>query len=309
MSPSVPIQLIGMPQDFGQMRRGVDMGPSALRVAGLNERLVRLGLSVIDSGDVSCEMMTTQEVGRTDLRFLDAVAEGSRRLADVVAGAVLAGRFPLVLGGDHSISIGTVAGLAAGGGRQGLIWLDAHADFNTPDTSPSGNIHGMALAVALGRGDPRLTEIASAAGGRASGEAPAFLEENAVIVGARDLDPGEREALRRSRVTVFTMRAIDEIGIAEVMKRALEIASRGADRVHLSLDFDVVDPSEAPGVGTPVAGGITFREAHVALEIVADSSALASMEIVEINPTLDERNRTSELAVGLVASALGQRIY
>ncbi len=306
MSPSVPIQIIGMPQDFGQTHRGVDMGPSALRVAGLNERLARLGLSVSDSGDVSCELMTTQEVFEPKLRFLPAVVEGSRRLAAVVAEAASAGRFPLVLGGDHSTSIGTLAGLGTAGRRQGLIWLDAHADFNTPDTSPTGNIHGMALAVVLGRGDPRLTAVGGAA--RADGSRT-VSEENTVIVGVRDIDPGERDALKRSKVTLFTMRAIDEMGIAAVMRRALEIALRGVDRVHLSLDFDVIDPSEAPGVGTPVPGGITYREAHVALEIVADSGALASMEIVEINPTFDERNRTSELAVGLVASALGQRIY
>jgi arginase len=185
--------------------------------------------------------------------------------------------------------------------RQGLIWIDAHGDFNTPETTPSGNIHGMALAVALGHGDPRLTSI--------GGAFPKALESNTVLVGVRDLDPGERDNLRRTKVTVFSMRDIDEMGMSRVMERAIAVASQGVKRVHLSFDIDVITPDEAPGVGTPVPGGITFREAHLALEMLADSGILTSMEFVEINPTLDLRNRTSELAVGLVASALGQRIY
>lgn len=299
-SPNV-VQIIGMPQDYGQTLRGVDMGASALRVAGLNDRLIRLGLDVHDRGDVSCEIMTTREVAEPKLRFLPDVVAGSRRLAEEVAEVARGGRLPLVLGGDHSVSIGTLAGLAAVEPRQGLIWLDAHGDFNSPDTSPTGNIHGMALAIVLGHGDPRLTTI--------GGSHAKALEENTVLVGVRDLDEQERSALKRSKVSVFTMRSIDELGIDVVMRRALEIASRGVTRVHLSLDVDVIDPEEAPGVGTPVPGGVTFREAHLALEILADSGFLTSMEVVEINPTLDDRNRTSELAVGLIASALGQRIY
>jgi arginase len=254
----------------------------------------------VDAGDVSCDIMTTQDVSEPRLRFLPAVLEGSRRLATEVAAAVAAGHFPLVLGGDHSVSIGTLAGVASAGRPQGVIWLDAHGDFNTPETTPSGNIHGMALAVNLGLGDPRLTAI--------GGAGPKVVESNAVLVGVRDLDPGERDALARSRVTVFTMRHIDELGMRAVMERALAIASAGVERLHVSLDIDVIDPFEAPGVGTPVPGGITFREAHLALEILSDSGRVTSMEVVEINPTLDDRNRTSELAVGLMASALGQRI-
>jgi len=295
-----PICVIGMPMDFGQTHRGVDMGPSALRVAGLNEKLERLGMAVADLGDVSCDIMTTQEVAEPRLRFLPAVAEGCRRLGGAVGEVVERGGFPLVLGGDHSVSIGTLAGLAGGGARPGLIWFDAHADFNTADTTPSGNIHGMALAVNVGLGDERLTSIGM--------RGPKALEENTVLVGVRDLDPGERANLAASKVTVFTMRHIDELGMRAVMARALAIASRGVERVHLSVDVDVIDPFEAPGVGTPVAGGVTYREAHLALEILADSGAITSMEVVEINPTLDDRNRTSELAVGLIASALGQRI-
>jgi arginase len=302
------INVIGMPMDFGQTHRGVDMGPSALRVAGLNEQLARLDLRVVDSGDVSCDIMTTQDVAEPQLRFLPAVVEGCARLAAAVEEVAARGEFPLVLGGDHSVSIGTLAGLASARGesasrdaaRQGLIWIDAHGDLNTAETTPSGNIHGMALAVNLGRGDARLTQI--------GGPAPKALEENTVLIGVRDLDAGEKALLAASKITVFTMRHIDEVGMRNVMEQAIAIATRGVERVHLSLDVDVIDPFEAPGVGTPVPGGVTFREAHLALEILADSGAVTSMEVVEVNPTLDDRNRTSELAVGLIASALGQRI-
>jgi arginase len=298
--PPAIVNVIGMPMDFGQYHRGVDMGPSALRVAGLNERLARLGIDVRDSGDVSCAIMTTEQMVEPCLRFLPAVVEGCRRLAATVRAVDERGEFPLVLGGDHSVSIGTLGGLGAADARRGLIWFDAHGDFNTAETTPSGNIHGMALAVNLGRGDSRLTGLV-----RPGAKA---LEENTVIVGLRDLDAGEREALAASKATVFTMRHIDEMGMRAVMEQAIAIASRGVDRVHLSLDVDVIDPFEAPGVGTPVPGGVTYREAHLACEILADSGAITSMEVVEINPTLDDRNRTSELAVGLLASALGQRI-
>jgi arginase len=314
------ISVIGMPMDFGQTHRGVDMGPSALRVAGLNEQLAKLDLRVRDEGDVSCDIMTTQDVAEPRLRFLPAVVEGCARLAAAVEEVAARGEMPLVLGGDHSVSIGTLAGLARAGAREGsstsggarggsatreaarlgLIWIDAHGDLNTPETTPSGNIHGMALAVNLGRGDARLTEI--------GGAGPKALEENTVLIGVRDLDAGEKALLAASKITVFTMRHIDEVGMRAVMEQALAIATRGVERVHLSLDVDVIDPFEAPGVGTPVPGGVTFREAHLALEILADSGAITSMEVVEVNPTLDDRNRTSELAVGLIASALGQRI-
>jgi len=295
------IHLLGMPQDYGQTLRGVDMGPSAMRVAGLEERLEKIGVNVVDMGDVDCPVMATQSEGEPKLRFLPAVVDGSHHLAREVIKVVEAGGFPLVLGGDHSISIGTLAGLGQVERRQGLIWMDAHGDFNTPETTPSGNIHGMALAVALGYGDTRLTSI--------GGAFPKAIEENTVLVGVRDLDRAERDLLKSTRVSVFTMRDIDEIGMRAVMDRAIAIASRGVTRVHLSFDIDMLTPDEAPGVGTPVAGGATFREAHLALEMLADSGVVTSMEFVEVNPTLDLRNQTSELAVGLVASALGQRIY
>lgn len=299
--PRRTIHLLGMPQDYGQTLRGVDMGPSAMRVAGLEERLEKIGIHVVDHGDVDCPVMATQAEGEPKLRFLPAVVDGSNHLAVEVRRVVEAGGFPLILGGDHSISIGTLSGLGQVERRQGLIWMDAHGDFNTPDTTPSGNIHGMALAVALGYGDPRLTAI--------GGAFPKALEENTVVVGVRDLDPRERDLLKSTKVTVFTMRDIDEIGMRAVMERAIAVAGSGVKKVHLSFDIDFLTPDEAPGVGTPVAGGATFREAHLALEMLADSGILTSMEFVEVNPTLDLRNQTSELAVGLVASALGQRIY
>lgn len=294
------LHLIGMPQDYGQTLRGVDMGPSALRVAGLKEALEKLGYIVIDDGDVEVPVMATQDVGDPRLRLLDAVIQGSHRLAEVVTAAVKRGHLPVVLGGDHSISIGTMAGIATVEPRQGLIWIDAHGDFNTPATTPSGNIHGMALAVNLGYGDERLTAIV--------GPHPKAREENTVLVGVRDLDAGEKALLMDSHVTVFTMRDIDELGMRAVMERAIQVASHGVEHVHLSFDMDVLNPEEAPGVGTPVDGGITFREAHLALEMLADSGVLTSLEFVEINPILDVRNRTSELAVGLILSALGKKI-
>ena len=294
------LHLIGMPQDYGQTLRGVDMGPSALRVAGLKEALEKLGYIVIDDGDVEVPVMATQDVGDPRLRLLDAVIQGSHRLAEVVSAAVKRGHLPVVLGGDHSISIGTMAGLGLVEPKQGLIWIDAHGDFNTPDTTPSGNIHGMALAVNLGYGDPRLTAIG---GARAKAR-----EENTVLVGIRDLDPGEKTALLATNVTIFTIRDIDELGMKTVMERAIQVASHGVDHVHLSFDMDVINPDEAPGVGTPVDGGMTYREAHLALEMLADSGILTSVEFVEINPILDVRNRTSELAVELITSALGKKI-
>jgi len=299
--PIRSIHVLGMPQDYGQRLRGVDMGPSALRVAGLEEALAKIGIEVFDHGDVECPVMATQDEGEAQLRFLPAVIDGSNHLAAEVKRVAEGGNFPLILGGDHSISIGTMSGLGQVERRQGLIWMDAHGDFNTPETTPSGNIHGMALAIALGYGDPRLTSI--------GGAFPKALEENTVLVGVRDIDRHERELLKTTRITVFTMRDIDEIGMRAVMERAIAIAGSGVKRVHLSFDIDFITPDEAPGVGTPVPGGATFREAHLALEMLADSGILTSMEFVEVNPTLDVRNQTSELAVGLVASALGQRIY
>jgi arginase len=298
------IRIIGVPLDLGQSRRGVDMGPSALRIANLAPRLAALGHQVEHLGNLETpERDTLPETSRA-LDFLPAIATACQRLATYTAQAVREGYVPLVLGGDHSLAAGSVAGVATALAerqrRLGLIWLDAHGDMNTPESSASGNVHGMPLAHLLGHGDPLLATIAR--------PGPAVRAENTVVVGARDLDPPEREHARRWGLHVFTMRDIDERGMRAVMTDALARASRDTGGVHVSVDADFVDPAEAPGVGTPVRGGVTYREAHLAMEMIHDSQQLRSMDIVEINPVLDNHNRTAELAVGLVLSGFGLRI-
>ena len=291
--------------DLGAARRGVDMGPSAIRIAGAAERLCDLGHLVDETRNIGIplrEELPAQEAGRA--RFLSAIVEACAQLAVETAHAVRAESIPVTLGGDHSLAMGSLAGVATAlaerGERVGLVWLDAHSDIHTPDTSASGNVHGMPVAHLLGHGDRRLASIASVA--------PALRPENVVLVGLRDVDPPERDHIRDWGVTAFTMRDIDERGIAAVMRDALEIAGRGTAGVHVSLDMDWLDPIEAPGVGTAVRGGATYREAHTAMEIVADRDEhLFSLDVVEVNPVLDRHNRTAELAVGLIASALGQR--
>lgn len=295
------VAVIGVPMDLGGRRRGTDMGPSAIRYAGLDDALRQLGHDLVDLGNIPVAIRETRAVGDPRAKFLDEIVEVCEELALRVENVIKEGRMPIVLGGDHSIAIGTVGGLARAGCDVGVIWLDAHGDFNTPETTPSGSIHGMPLAAIVGRGHARLVGCA--------GVAPKVAEERTVLVGVRDLDPGEREALRNAAVTVFTMKDVDEKGIAWVMRRAIHIASDGGRRgVHVTMDLDVVDPGYAPGVGTPVAGGLTYREAHLAMEIVAESGCMASLELTEINPILDQGNRTAVLAVGLVASALGKTI-
>jgi arginase len=295
-----PVRIIGVPTDYGASRRGVDMGPSAIRYAGLAAELDALGPGVADGGALPApriEEASRADPGRPDARYLDAIESVCGRLADEVAGAVGGGETPLVLGGDHSLAIGTLAG-ASRGADLGVVWFDAHGDFNTPETTPSGNVHGMSLAAALGRGEFETSSWARAGGLDAA---------NVALVGVRDLDPEERRALQGSDVRVFTMSDIDDRGITAVVDDALGVASSGTDGVHVSLDVDWLDPTEAPGVGTPVRGGVTYREAHAALERVADVD-LQSLELVEVNPILDDHNRTAELAVELAASALGKRI-
>jgi arginase len=296
------IRIIGVPLDLGAARRGVDMGPSALRIARLADRLRRLGHRVEDRGNliVSQREHLPDSAGET----LVAMAEVCRALAAETAAAVREGVTPLVLGGDHSLSMGSVAGVATAlaerGERVGLIWLDAHGDINTPETSSSGNLHGMPVAHLLGLGDRRLSMIAT--------PHPALRPQQCVMVGLRDLDPPERQHIRDLGITAFTMREIDERGLQAVMSDAIAIASEGTGGIHLSCDPDWIDPSDAPGVGTPVRGGATFREAHLALEMAADSGRVVAMDLVEINPVLDQRNRTAELAVDLIVSAFGARI-
>ncbi|SFG77584.1 arginase [Halopelagius inordinatus] len=298
-----PTRIIGAPIDYGANRRGVDMGPSAIRYGGLAAKLEGAGVSVVDDGDVrapraeerdpEAEMPTE---GRA--KFLRETKAVCTSLADRVAETLSSDELPLVLGGDHSIAIGSVTG-SARDADIGAVWFDAHGDFNTPATSPSGNVHGMPLAALLGVGDFAGVEWANAAGLR---------EENVAIVGLRSLDAAERAAIRDSDVTAFTMSDIDEEGITAVVEEALDVATAGTDGIHVSLDLDWLDPREAPGVGTPVRGGVTYREAHSALETVAESGSLRSLELVEVNPILDEQNETASLATELAASALGQRI-
>ena len=298
------IAVIGAALDLGSGRRGVDMGPSAVRVANLNGRLRELGYEVEDLGNVPVVQRESHPEGSSEARFLPQITATCEHLAERVADILQVGKFPLVLGGDHSIAVGTVAGAAKQlrdrGERLGMIWIDAHADMNTPETTPSGNIHGMPLACCVGIGPKELTGIL--------GFAPKLDAANVALVGVRSVDEKERINVQHSGVHVFTMRDIDERGLGTVMDEAIRVATTGTAGFHLSLDMDAVDPQEAPGVGTPVRGGITYREAHLAMETINDSDKMVSMEVVEVNPVIDEANRTAVLAVELVMSAMGKRI-
>ena len=298
------IRIIGVPMDLGASRRGVDMGPSALRVAGLQPRLRQLGRQVEDIGNIQVRQPEEQPYGEKKARFLGEIAETCKLLAETVKKTLDEDLFPLVLGGDHSIATGTVAGAAAHfqseSKRIGLIWLDAHGDMNTPETSPSGNVHGMPLAAIVGSGPPELTGLA--------GFAPMVEPRNVSLVGIRDLDTKERRFAKESGVHVFTMRDIDERGMREVMAEALRFAGDDTAGIAVSLDMDFVDPADAPGVGTPVRGGVTYREAHLALEMIADTRSMVSFELVEVNPVIDLHNTTATLGVELVLSGLGKKI-
>jgi arginase len=298
------IAIIGAPLDLGQGRRGVDMGPSALRVANLNGRVASLGYSVEDLGNLPVEQAEALPTGDARAKYLPQIAASCSRLAELVRETLSRGAAPLVLGGDHSIAVGTVSGLSqyfrVRGQSIGLIWLDAHADMNTPESSPSGNVHGMPLACIVGMGPPELTDL--------FGFRPKVAPRNTVIVGLRDVDKTEKPQVRQSGVHAFTMRDIDERGMRSVMEEAIALASDGTAGFHVSLDMDFVDPGDAPGVGTPVRGGVTYREAHLAMEMIGDSSGLLALEVVEVNPVIDEVNRTADLAVELVMSGLGKRI-
>jgi arginase len=302
--PHSHIAIIGAPLDLGQGRRGVDMGPSALRVANLNARLQSLGYDVEDLGNIHVEQAEATPTGDSHAKFLPQIAVACEELATRVHAAMARGSVPLVLGGDHSVAIGTVTGVSRHfrehDQRVGLIWIDAHADMNTPDTSPSGNIHGMPLACLLGMGPEPLTRLA--------GFQPKVAAANTVIVGLREVDLTERPHVRDSGVHAFTMRDIDERGLRAVMEEAIRVASDGTVGFHCSLDMDFVDPKDAPGVGTAVRGGATYREAHLAMEMICDSRRMTSIEVVEVNPVLDEANRTADLAVELIMSGLGKRI-
>ena len=298
------IHLIGVPLDLGAGRRGVDMGPSAVRIAGVRERLERLGYRVTDTGDVPVPIPESADPGDPRAHYLPQIAQVTTDLADRVTAAMEAGAVPLVLGGDHSLSIGSIAGAARWAREQdadlGLLWFDAHADMNTNETTPSGNIHGMPLAASLGYGDPALTDIC--------GFSPKVRWDRTVLIGARDVDRGERALIREAGIRTFTMREIDEDGIVPVLEEALAIVGEGTAGFLVSWDMDFVDPNFAPGVGTAVKGGVDYREGHLALEIVSDTDGMIAMDLVETNPILDERNRTGRLGMELILSAFGKTI-
>jgi arginase len=297
------IDIIGAPIDFGAGRRGVDMGPGAIRLAGLVDRLQRLGHDTRDIGNVPVPLREHAPVGDPALRFLDLILPVHTAIADAVVRARAEERFPLVLGGDHSVGLASIAA-AARDRSVGVIWIDTHADFNTHETTLSGNVHGMPLAALTGRGNARLVSI-----GGWRPPVPAVDPRNVVIVGARDLDPGESDLLRQAGVTVYSMSVIDRYGIRRVVEQAIEIASAGTDGICASFDLDVMDPQVAPGVGTPSPGGLTIREGHLTMELLAASGTMVGLDVVEVNPILDERNRTAELAVDLILSALGKRVW
>jgi arginase len=298
------IRVIGVPLDLGQSRRGVDMGPSAVRVAGLEARLEEVGHVVEDGGNVPVSLPEQKQAGDPSAKYLKEIRSTCVKEAELVVKTLEAGMVPLVLGGDHSVAAGTVSGVAEFYRREnkkiGLLWIDAHSDVNTPESSPSGNVHGMPLAALMGLGPAELGNIYDFS--------PKVAPENCVLVGVRDIDDRERENIRRAGIEVFTMRDIDERGMRTVMEEALRMAGRGTTGYHVSLDMDWIDPEDAPGVGTPVRGGATYREAHLAMEIIADHGRMLSFEIVEVNPVIDERNQTADLAVELALSAFGKKI-
>jgi arginase len=299
-----PVHIIGVSLDLGGNRRGVDMGPSAVRIAGLGERLAALGIPVVDAGDLVAPIPETKALGDPAKKYIREIARVCERLYKTSLGVLEKGGIPLVLGGDHSLAAGSVAATADFVRRDdtplGLIWVDAHGDMNTPATSSSGNVHGMPLAALLGSEPAELSRI--------GGFSPKVLPERTVLIGIRNLDGREKERIREVGVRVFTMKDIDRSGIAEVVEEAIAIAGTGAGGIHVSFDLDVCDPSIAPGVGTPVKGGLNYREAHMLMEMVADSGLLRALDVVEVNPILDDRNMTAILGAELASSALGQKI-
>lgn len=298
------IDLIGFPMDLGAGRRGVDMGPSALRIAGLAEKLRNLGYTVNDEGDIDIMIMESQHIDNPKLKYLDEILKTCDILAGKVEKILDDGHFPLITGGDHSMAIGSVAGIAAhckkNDLRLGVIWIDAHADMNTDETSPTGNIHGMPLAASLGIGHPALTGF--------YGITPKISAENCVIIGARSIDMEERINIKKAGLQVYTMTDVDKLGILRVINRVLEKFNKTVDHIHVSFDCDSLEPNLAPGVGTPVPGGLSYREAHLLMESIADCGCMSSLEISEVNPILDRKNKSAEVMVELVASSMGQRI-
>jgi len=295
------IDIIGVPIDLGADRRGVDMGPSAIRYAHLHQELQKAGFGFEDCGNVEVPIFEMCAITEPKLKYIDCIVPMARRTAGAVATSMQQGHFPLVIGGDHSIALGSIRG-AAKHKKMGVIWIDAHADFNTTETTPSGNIHGMPLAALCGLGDPRLVRLWDE-------NIPVLDPQRVAVIGARDLDQGEKKNLHEAGVLVMGMEQIDRVGMFQTMEKALARITPDVDGIYLSFDVDSLDPRHAPGVGTPVAGGLTYREAHLACEMIAETGKLLGMDLVEVNPILDIHNQTAELAVELAISALGRRIW
>ncbi len=300
------IRIIGVPLDLGAGHRGVDMGPSAIRVTKLKQRLEELGYHVNDSGDITTAVFESIGIGDdARMRHANTVLNVNTQLASQVAESLEDGEFPLVIGGDHSIAIGSLAGAATHFANQnqslGVIWIDAHADMNSPETTPSGNIHGMSLAISLGLGDSKFTNLYN--------DSTKINGKNVVLVGIRDLDEAEREVMHEYGLTVFTMRDIDELGMPEVMSRAIEIVSHASAGIYVQFDMDSIDPDDAPGTGTPVPGGLTYREAHLAMERLHETGKIVGVDLVETNPALDTCNKTAEVGTQMLLSLLGKKIY
>lgn len=292
------LSIIGVPLDLGADRRGVDLGPMAIRYAGVVERLTKIGYSVKDTGDILVNRPNVKESENTNLKYLDEVVRVNTVLCETVAKEMAEGNFPVVLGGDHAIAIGTIAGVLQNVENLGVIWFDAHGDLNTEKTSPSGNIHGMPVAVSMGLGHKRLISI--------GGIDKKINPKNFVLIGARDLDQGERELIKELGITVFSMHEVDLLGMPRVIEEAIKVASAGTDGVHVSFDMDAMDPFFAIGTGTRVPGGLTYRECHLAMELIAQEDIICSVEVVEVNVILDTKNETAHAAVGLLGSLLGE---
>ncbi len=302
--PKENVSIIGFPMDLGADRRGVDMGPSALRIAGLQTKLEELGYKVEDNGDIKIEIMEKQKIKNPKLKYLDEIIKTSKLLADKVERVLEKGDFPICIGGDHSMALGTISGIASYCKKKkqtlGVIWIDAHSDMNTDETSPSGNIHGMPLAALLGLGCDELVNFL--------GYSPKILAENCALIGIRSVDEAEKINIKKLKIPIYTMNDIDKLGIHRIIAKVLKQFLEKVDHIHISFDVDSVDPSVAPGVGTPVSGGLSYREAHLLMETIAECGCMSSLEIAEVNPILDLQNRSAVFTAELIASSMGQRI-
>lgn len=299
------VTIIGFPMDLGADRRGVDMGPSALRIAGLQTKLESLGFKVQDYGNIKIEIMEKQKIKNPKLKYLDEIIKTSKLLADKVEKVLEKGDFPLCLGGDHSMALGTISGIASFCKKRklklGVIWIDAHSDMNTDETSPTGNIHGMPLAALMGLGCDELVNLL--------GFSPKLLPENCALIGIRSIDEAEKINIKKLKVPIYTMNDIDKLGIHRIIAKVLKQFREKVDHIHISFDVDSVDPSVAPGVGTPVPGGLSYREAHLLMEIIAECGCMSSLEVAEANPILDHKNQSASFTAELIASSMGQRIF